>query len=37
MQTAMLHGSNIAIRHMRKDEGGKGGIIINTSSISGWC
>ncbi|KAK6179439.1 hypothetical protein SNE40_011799 [Patella caerulea] len=28
-------GTNLAVEHMRKDKGGKGGIIINTGSFAG--
>ncbi|ESP05291.1 hypothetical protein LOTGIDRAFT_208290 [Lottia gigantea] len=28
-------GTNLAVEHMRKDKGGKGGVIINTASFAG--
>ncbi|XP_046327351.1 15-hydroxyprostaglandin dehydrogenase [NAD(+)]-like [Haliotis rufescens] len=31
-----IRGSNLAIKHMRRDEGGQGGIVINVSSIGGF-
>ncbi|XP_046327380.2 15-hydroxyprostaglandin dehydrogenase [NAD(+)]-like isoform X1 [Haliotis rufescens] len=30
-----IRGSNLAIKHMRKDQGGQGGVVINVSSIAG--
>ncbi|XP_046576302.1 15-hydroxyprostaglandin dehydrogenase [NAD(+)]-like isoform X2 [Haliotis rubra] len=30
-----IRGSNLAIKHMRKDEGGEGGVVVNVSSIAG--
>ncbi|XP_067667697.1 15-hydroxyprostaglandin dehydrogenase [NAD(+)]-like [Haliotis asinina] len=30
-----IRGSNLAIKHMRKDEGGAGGVVVNVSSIAG--
>ncbi|XP_046565187.1 15-hydroxyprostaglandin dehydrogenase [NAD(+)]-like [Haliotis rubra] len=30
-----IRGSNLAIKHMRKDEGGEGGVVVNVSSITG--
>ncbi|XP_067679398.1 15-hydroxyprostaglandin dehydrogenase [NAD(+)]-like [Haliotis asinina] len=32
---SIIRGSNLAIKHMRKDEGGAGGVIVNVSSIAG--
>ncbi|XP_046576298.1 15-hydroxyprostaglandin dehydrogenase [NAD(+)]-like isoform X2 [Haliotis rubra] len=29
-----IRGSNLAIKHMRKDEGGKGGVVVNVSSVA---
>ncbi|KAF2882135.1 hypothetical protein ILUMI_24057 [Ignelater luminosus] len=33
--TAVVHGSLIALQYMGKDKGGKGGVIVNMSSIIG--
>ncbi|KAL8615074.1 hypothetical protein ACOMHN_013608 [Nucella lapillus] len=33
--TAQIRGSQIALEHMRRDKGGRGGVIINTVSIAG--
>ncbi|XP_046576280.1 15-hydroxyprostaglandin dehydrogenase [NAD(+)]-like [Haliotis rubra] len=30
-----IRGSNLAIKHMRKDEVGEGGVVVNVSSIAG--
>lgn len=32
--SAMIRGSNLAVEHMRRDKGGKGGTIINISSMT---
>ncbi|XP_041348206.1 15-hydroxyprostaglandin dehydrogenase [NAD(+)]-like isoform X2 [Gigantopelta aegis] len=32
---AVIWGTNLAIKHMRKDKGGRGGVIINMSSVAG--
>ncbi|KAL8617399.1 hypothetical protein ACOMHN_035891 [Nucella lapillus] len=34
--TAQIRGSEIALEHMRRDKGGRGGVIINTASLAGW-
>ncbi|XP_076465479.1 15-hydroxyprostaglandin dehydrogenase [NAD(+)]-like [Babylonia areolata] len=31
----VVEGTNLAVEHMRKDKGGKGGVIINTASYAG--
>nr|KAG5693343.1 hypothetical protein BaRGS_017636 [Batillaria attramentaria] len=33
---AQIQGSFLAYEHMRKDKGGRGGVIINTASMSGF-
>nr|KAG5689895.1 hypothetical protein BaRGS_023643 [Batillaria attramentaria] len=33
--TAVIRGSQLALEHMRRDRGGRGGIIVNTASIAG--
>ncbi|KAK7116856.1 hypothetical protein V1264_002463 [Littorina saxatilis] len=33
--TAQIRGSQIALDHMRRDKGGRGGVIVNTVSIAG--
>ncbi|KAK7465898.1 hypothetical protein BaRGS_00037550 [Batillaria attramentaria] len=33
--TAQIRGSLLALEHMRRDKGGRGGIIVNMSSIAG--
>ncbi|XP_001605645.1 alcohol dehydrogenase [Nasonia vitripennis] len=33
--TAVVNSSMIAIEHMRKDKGGKGGVVVNVASIAG--
>ena len=37
LQTAVIHGNLLAVEHMRKDKGGKGGLIIYMASIAGTC
>ncbi|XP_067679426.1 15-hydroxyprostaglandin dehydrogenase [NAD(+)]-like [Haliotis asinina] len=32
---SIIRGSNLAIKHMRKDEGGAGGVVVNVSSFTG--
>ncbi|XP_041348203.1 15-hydroxyprostaglandin dehydrogenase [NAD(+)]-like [Gigantopelta aegis] len=32
---AVVLGTNLAMEHMRKDKGGRGGVIINTASLAG--
>ncbi|XP_041349259.1 15-hydroxyprostaglandin dehydrogenase [NAD(+)]-like [Gigantopelta aegis] len=32
---AVIWGTNLAMEHMRKDKGGRGGVIINTASLAG--
>ncbi|XP_041348211.1 15-hydroxyprostaglandin dehydrogenase [NAD(+)]-like [Gigantopelta aegis] len=32
---AVVWGTNLAMEHMRKDKGGRGGVIINVSSVAG--
>ncbi|KAK7478672.1 hypothetical protein BaRGS_00030057, partial [Batillaria attramentaria] len=34
-QTAQIRGSLLAYEHMRRDKGGRGGVIINVASMSG--
>nr|KAG5689897.1 hypothetical protein BaRGS_023645 [Batillaria attramentaria] len=34
MPTAVIRGSQLALEHMRRDRGGRGGIIVNTASIA---
>lgn len=34
--TGVIVGSNLAIRNMRKDQGGKGGIVVNISSMAAF-
>ncbi|KAK7096119.1 15-hydroxyprostaglandin dehydrogenase [NAD(+)]-like isoform X2 [Littorina saxatilis] len=34
-QTATIRGSLLSLEHMRRDKGGRGGVIINTSSTNG--
>ena len=34
-QIAVINGTYLAVEHMRKDEGGKGGVIINIASTAG--
>ncbi|XP_046568434.1 15-hydroxyprostaglandin dehydrogenase [NAD(+)]-like [Haliotis rubra] len=33
--TAVVRGTMMALNHMRKDKGGRGGVIINTASTAG--
>ncbi|XP_067665794.1 15-hydroxyprostaglandin dehydrogenase [NAD(+)]-like [Haliotis asinina] len=33
--TAVVRGTMMALNHMRKDKGGRGGVIINTASMAG--
>ncbi|XP_076451652.1 15-hydroxyprostaglandin dehydrogenase [NAD(+)]-like [Babylonia areolata] len=33
--TAQIRGSQLAFEHMRRDKGGRGGVIINTASAAG--
>ncbi|KAK7478670.1 hypothetical protein BaRGS_00030055 [Batillaria attramentaria] len=35
-QTAQIRGSLLAYDHMRRDKGGRGGVIINVASMSGF-
>ena len=37
LQIATLRGTSLAVEHMRKDHGGKGGVVINIASIAGIC
>ncbi|XP_070183904.1 15-hydroxyprostaglandin dehydrogenase [NAD(+)]-like [Littorina saxatilis] len=34
-QVGVIRGSNLALEHMRRDKGGRGGVIINTASVNG--
>ncbi|XP_076465265.1 15-hydroxyprostaglandin dehydrogenase [NAD(+)]-like [Babylonia areolata] len=33
--TAQIRGSQLAFEHMRRDKGGRGGVIVNTASLAG--
>lgn len=35
LQTSVIRGTLLGIQQMRKDSGGKGGVIVNISSIAG--
>ncbi|XP_013418615.1 15-hydroxyprostaglandin dehydrogenase [NAD(+)]-like [Lingula anatina] len=33
--TAVIRGTTLGLKHLRKDQGGNGGVILNTASVSG--
>ena len=35
LQNAVVRGTLLGLQYMGKDEGGKGGVVVNTSSIAG--
>ena len=37
LQNAVILGTKTAIEHMSVSKGGKGGVIINVSSVAGMC
>lgn len=34
-QTGTIRGTRLAVEHMRKDKGGRGGVVINVASSGG--
>jgi short-subunit dehydrogenase len=34
-QNAVVRGTLLGLQYMRKDEGGKGGVVVNTASVMG--
>lgn len=37
LQTALIRSTLLGIQQMRRDSGGKGGVVLNVSSIAGLC
>lgn len=35
LQMGVMRGTTLGMEHMRKDKGGKGGLVINVSSSTG--